>query len=185
MPKLINHDDRRESILTDVSKLILKGSIETLGIREIAKAARVSVGALTHYFGSKEDFYDALVKRAGKRTNWHLRQAISKAKTKKQRLEKLFDYVLNNEEEVLIQFLVVLDAARARTPKERENRAKNRRSERIYFEILVTECQLSYDHARFFITSIIGMLTRRLWTGRSENERPQLDLILRAMSANR
>lgn len=181
MPKLVDHNEKKETILSEVSKLILKGPVESLGIREIAKSAKVSVGALTHYFGSKEDFYDALVKRAGMRTNWHLREAISKAKTKKQRLERILKYVIKNEGEVLIQMLVILDAARARTHQQREKRAKKLRSEQIYFDILVIECELSHDQARFFITNIIGMLTRRLWTGKSEDESHQFDLILKTV----
>ena len=183
MPKLIDHDEKKESILSEVSKLILNGSLETLGIREIAESAKVSVGALTHYFGSKEDLSDALVKRAGMRTNWHLREAISKAKTKRQRLERILKYVVENEAEVLTQILVILDAARARNPQEREKRSKHQRSEQIYFDILVSECELSHDKARFFITNIIGMLTRRLWTRKSEDESHQFDLILKTVGA--
>ncbi|MFN7904745.1 MAG: TetR/AcrR family transcriptional regulator [Pseudobdellovibrionaceae bacterium] len=164
-----------------MSKLILRGSIETFGIREIADSAEVSVGTLTHYFGCKEDFYDALITRAGERTNWHLREAITKAKTKKQRLEKIFDHILKYEDEVLVQFLIILDAARARVPKEREKRAKKQRSEQIYLEILVRECAVRHDQARFFITNIIGMLTRRLWTGKSEDEQPQFKLLLKSL----
>ncbi len=181
MPKIINHHDKKDSILGNVSKLILKGTLETAGVREIAKAANVSVGALTHYFGSKEDVYDALITRAGERTNWHLQKAISSAKNKRQRLVQILDYVLKNEDEMLIQLLIVLDAARSRAVKEREKRAKQERSEEIYFKILVSECELSHAQARFFITNSIGMLTRRLWTGKSIDEKPQISLILKAI----
>lgn len=60
MPKLIDHDARRDLIVDVTWQLILRGGIEHATMREIAREAGFANGALKHYFASK----DAIVEQA-------------------------------------------------------------------------------------------------------------------------
>ncbi|AYY12528.1 TetR family transcriptional regulator [Actinobacteria bacterium YIM 96077] len=64
MPKIIDHDQRRQDIVDVTWELITKGGIEAATMREIAAAAGFANGALKHYFPSKDDIIQATYERA-------------------------------------------------------------------------------------------------------------------------
>ena len=77
MPKIVDHDERRATVLEATWRVISQQGLEAATVREIAKAAGVSNGALAHYFANKDDVliqahklayqrvYDRVADRAG------------------------------------------------------------------------------------------------------------------------
>lgn len=55
MPKLIDHDRRREEIAEATWRVILSAGISAVSIRDVAAEAGVSTGSLRHVFPSKTD----------------------------------------------------------------------------------------------------------------------------------
>jgi AcrR family transcriptional regulator len=55
MPKIVDHDERRQTVLEATWRVISQQGLEAATVREIAKAAGVSNGALAHYFANKDD----------------------------------------------------------------------------------------------------------------------------------
>ncbi|MBI5119120.1 TetR family transcriptional regulator [Candidatus Poribacteria bacterium] len=55
MPKIVDHDSRREEVAQAVWQVIAKRGIGATTIREIARAARCSTGVLAHYFKDKNE----------------------------------------------------------------------------------------------------------------------------------
>lgn len=55
MPKLVDHEERRELIADAVCRLAASGGIEGVSLRHVAAAAGVSVGQIQHYFGTKDE----------------------------------------------------------------------------------------------------------------------------------
>ncbi|RWZ52796.1 TetR family transcriptional regulator [Labedella phragmitis] len=55
MPKIVDHDERRATVLEATWRVISQQGLEAATVREIAKAAGVSNGALAHYFTNKDD----------------------------------------------------------------------------------------------------------------------------------
>ncbi len=64
MPKLIDHDERREHIIDVTWALIVEGGIEAATMREIAAKAGFANGALKHYFPSKAKIVEGTFDRA-------------------------------------------------------------------------------------------------------------------------
>lgn len=64
MPKLIDHDERREHIIDVTWSLIVEGGIEAATMREIAAKAGFANGALKHYFPSKAKIVEGTFDRA-------------------------------------------------------------------------------------------------------------------------
>lgn len=54
MPKIIDHDKRRQEIVDVTWQLIVEGGIEAATMREIASRAGFANGALKHYFSGKD-----------------------------------------------------------------------------------------------------------------------------------
>ena len=55
VPKLVDHDERREELVRAVWRIIAERGIDEVTIREIAREAGYSSGALGHYFENKDD----------------------------------------------------------------------------------------------------------------------------------
>jgi AcrR family transcriptional regulator len=55
MPKLVDHDVRREELVRAAWRVIAERGIDEVTIREIARQAGYSSGVLAHYFENKDD----------------------------------------------------------------------------------------------------------------------------------
>jgi TetR/AcrR family transcriptional regulator, transcriptional repressor of bet genes len=55
MPKLVDHDQRREDLALLTLDVIRTVGIERTTIREIARRGGLSLGVITHYFSSKDE----------------------------------------------------------------------------------------------------------------------------------
>ncbi|GIH28576.1 hypothetical protein Aph01nite_68860 [Acrocarpospora phusangensis] len=55
MPKIVNHEERRQEVVAAARRIILRDGIEAATTRAIAKEAGYSNGVLTHYFSDKDD----------------------------------------------------------------------------------------------------------------------------------
>lgn len=64
MPRLIDHDERRNHIIDVTWNLIVEGGIEAATMREIAAKAGFANGALKHYFASKDMIVESTFERA-------------------------------------------------------------------------------------------------------------------------
>lgn len=54
MARLVNHDERREIFAAAALRVIMREGIAGLTVREVAREAGFTTGALTHYFHSKD-----------------------------------------------------------------------------------------------------------------------------------
>lgn len=55
MPKVVDHDERRETVVSLTAKLIAKDGIGAVSFKGIADAAGSSTAIISHYFASKKD----------------------------------------------------------------------------------------------------------------------------------
>lgn len=55
MPKIVDHDQRRQEVLAATWRVIARVGLDATTIRRIADEAGHSVGVLTHYFTDKQD----------------------------------------------------------------------------------------------------------------------------------
>jgi AcrR family transcriptional regulator len=55
MPKIVDHEERREQIAEAAWRVILKQGMKGATVRNIAKEAGLSLGALRHYFSTQDE----------------------------------------------------------------------------------------------------------------------------------
>ena len=55
MPKVVDHEERREELAAAVWRLASRDGIEAVTVRKVAEEAGWSTGALVHYFSDKEE----------------------------------------------------------------------------------------------------------------------------------
>ena len=64
MPKIVDHERRRREVVSAAWRVINRVGLENATVREIAREAKSSTGAIAHYFASKDDILRAALERA-------------------------------------------------------------------------------------------------------------------------
>lgn len=59
MPRQVDHDARRTEIVQGVWQVIARDGLAAVSMRNVAAAARISVGRIQHYFTSKDELVRA------------------------------------------------------------------------------------------------------------------------------
>src|SRR5687768_17144153 len=71
MPKIVDHEERREELAAAVWRLASRDGLEAVTIRAVAAEAGWSTGALHHYFSDKEELllfaFQTVADRVGRR----------------------------------------------------------------------------------------------------------------------
>ena len=80
MPKIVDHEVRREEIVDAVWKLISREGMASATTRNIANAVGCSNGILSHYFADKAELLHAALHRGYRRVEEQIRESRSRAR---------------------------------------------------------------------------------------------------------
>jgi AcrR family transcriptional regulator len=94
MPKIIDHDQRREEIAQQVNTLISEKGIENTTVRAICRRAGFSSGVLAHYFENREAMFIFVFQ-------WHMSRT-------QQRLASVLELETTNTSELMQQTVKML-----------------------------------------------------------------------------
>jgi AcrR family transcriptional regulator len=181
MPKIVDHDAKRAEITSQLAPLVTNGSIAAMGLREMAKHVGISLGAFSHYFKTKDELLESLFKMYSQNTLALLHQNIDLTLSPQKRILRSIELILQNEEACLVEVLLLVDQARARTSLQRRRRAKSYRFEQVYVDELAKIFGIDHARCRYLLTYIVGLLVRRQWTEPDEDMKKQNELLLAAM----
>lgn len=92
MPKIVDHDERREEILQAAMRVIRAVGLDGTTTRAIAREAGTSSGGLSHYFADKDDILRSILVMTHRRS----RERQAKALAGKSALDKLWALLLDN-----------------------------------------------------------------------------------------
>ena len=67
MPKIVDHEERREEVIAAVWRVIARDGLDASTIRAIASETGASAGVLAHYFKDKDDILTQALKLSHKR----------------------------------------------------------------------------------------------------------------------
>jgi AcrR family transcriptional regulator len=109
MPKIVNHDERRERIVEIVADMLATVGAEKTTIREIARQSGYSRGFIEHYFHNKEELITKTIRWINERSLARADAALE-GKTGLEALEKFSELTLpmtpevRNEWKIRMQF---------------------------------------------------------------------------------
>ena len=78
MPRLVDHEERRRAIVTAASRLIGARGIDSTNMRDLAREAGYTNGALSHYFAGKDEILRAAFEHVFEATNERVRRSIGR-----------------------------------------------------------------------------------------------------------
>ena len=92
MPKIVDHEERREELIAAVWRVIARDGLDASTIRAIAKETNSSAGALSHYFKDKDDILTFALKLSHRRIRERQNRKLDGLKG----VEALRELVLDN-----------------------------------------------------------------------------------------
>jgi AcrR family transcriptional regulator len=92
LPKIVDHEERREELIAAVWRVIARDGLDGSTIRAIAKETDSSAGALSHYFKDKDDILTFALKLSHRRIRERQNRKLDGLKG----VEALRELVLDN-----------------------------------------------------------------------------------------
>lgn len=153
MPKVVDVDQERASILERSLELFARQGYGLVRMRDLAAEVGVSTGKLYHYFPDKRSIADALLAHVGLGDVRAAAVRLSEGKTRRERLRLLGRFVGERRERLGVTLLLALDHRRV------EGGTTARDALRVYRAAL-TE-QIGGDDEVLF-TVVLGLLVRSI-----------------------
>ncbi|ASJ55820.1 TetR family transcriptional regulator [Brevibacillus formosus] len=107
MPKIIDHEKRREQIAEATWRVIVEQGMEGATVRGIAKEAGLSLGALRHYFATQDELLMYAMQLVKERATARIAEvAANEELAPKERFTKIFLELLPTNQEKMVEMEV-------------------------------------------------------------------------------
>jgi AcrR family transcriptional regulator len=107
MPKIIDHEKRREQIAEATWRVIVEQGMEGATVRGIAKEAGLSLGALRHYFATQDELLMYAMQLVKERATARIAEiADNEEWAPKERITKIFLELLPTNQEKMVEMEV-------------------------------------------------------------------------------
>ncbi|MFA4135706.1 MULTISPECIES: TetR/AcrR family transcriptional regulator [Brevibacillus] len=107
MPKIIDHEKRREQIAEATWRVIVEQGMEGATVRGIAKEAGLSLGALRHYFATQDELLMYAMQLVKERATARIAEiAANEEWAPKERVTKIFLELLPTNQEKMVEMEV-------------------------------------------------------------------------------
>ena len=115
MPKIVDHDAQRAAMLDGAFELFADKGYAATSMRSLATGLGVSTGTLYHYFGSKEDIFENMVRRVAERDVSAAIESIPAEADQLLRLQSVFAWICANQTYLSRMLLLIFDFQRHRS----------------------------------------------------------------------
>lgn len=109
MPKVVDHEKRREEILARCFDLFAEHGYGAMTMRKLAKALGVSTGTLYHYFDGKPALFEAMFRWLRARDIQTASEGLPEDASQGERLARLGEFLKANQENLQQAVRVALD----------------------------------------------------------------------------
>ena len=167
MPKIVDRDQYRKELLNKCFEIFAEKGYSSVTMREIGSGIGVSTGTLYHYFPSKESLFEQLIEYLSyEDTKEEALAELGNPPTLAKKVEKLMDYLSQNEDYILKSLLMIFDFCQQKTRLQINNNQTLQQSGKRYEEAV--NCYLGISDpaiAKFIICYVDGLLVRRFYQG--------------------
>jgi AcrR family transcriptional regulator len=165
MPKIIDHEQYRNELLSKCFDIFARRGYATLTMRELAAELKVSTGTLYHYWAGKQEIFEAFVLYLGEKDRAAFFQSAGRPGSLKERLEVLLAYVKANEGYFLKQFFIGMDYFRVKGEELIHNEVMKRSNE-MYRKGFAEYLEIDDQEVITFILSMVtGTVIGRMYEG--------------------
>lgn len=108
MPKIVDHDERRELIAKATWNVIAREGLGGASVRSIAKEANLSLGAVRHYFQTQDELLEFAMQLVDEQVTERIIEHINSPLSPKEQVLNIFMELIPTEEN-LVEMQVYLE----------------------------------------------------------------------------
>ncbi len=169
MPKFVDHDQRRSELLSKCLGVFLEKGYAAVTTRELERVTGVSTGILYHYFDSKEDLFNRLVRYFVEKVTAELADVVITKGDPSARLALIIAYIDAKEDEFWSYFLMLTDYARCVGFARFHEELGFKHAESALVELLSSSLEMPREQAHKTLTHLMGLMIIRFLTGKSSS----------------
>ena len=109
MPKIVDHDQYRQELLSQSFDLFAKKGYASVTMRQLAEGLDVSTGTLYHYFPSKSVLFEQLIDQMSQQDMLRATAELKDSQTLTERIHIIGDFLAENEDYFLKQTYLMMD----------------------------------------------------------------------------
>lgn len=158
MPKIVDHEARKAEIMDHSFGLFATQGYAALSMRGIAKALGVTTGTLYYYFESKEDLFEATVRRMAMQNAAEATADAPEGASPSERLASLLGFVQQNAVPLLQTLQVSMEYQRQRGAQKAH--VWNRATMAVYREALREQLNLTEAQSTVAFGLLIGVVVQ-------------------------
>ena len=155
VPKLIDHDQRREEIAEATWRVILTRGISAVSIRTVAAQAGISTGSLRHVLPSKSDLLVGAIEHVERRARARIQHHLDEPDPRERALDVLCELLpLDAERRAEMEVTIALVAEAPGDPRIRRARDEN-------YVVVLDACRRALDRLRLAGLTAPGLDTEQ------------------------
>ncbi len=162
MPKIVDHDRKREHILTRCFDLFARRGYSAVTMREIARKVGVSTGTLYHYFPAKNELFQQMFELMSRLDTRRAAEEVGEAADRRERLRRLLRFVSINSKHFRNLLLMAMDYYRRHSE---DPAARRFVAETLAYYRRAMRRQLNLVEAgldRLLFSCLLGMLLQQM-----------------------
>lgn len=178
MPKIVDHDQYRQELLTQSFDLFAKKGYASITMRQLAAGLGVSTGTLYHYFPSKHVLFEQLIDQLSQQDMLRATAGLKDSQTLAERIHIVGHFLAENEDYFHKQTYLMMDFYQHEDfEKTRNNDALQKAYER-YQQAISDYIGISDPELiRFVLAQIDGLILHRLYGNETFSIREQVLLL--------
>ncbi len=184
MPKIVDSDQYRKELLHKCFDIFAEKGYGEVTTRQLAQELGVSTGTLYHYFPSKAALFEQLVEELSQQDVLMVAAELEKAKTLKERLYVLGQFLVKNEDYFIKQYFVWVDFCQRQDREKMQNSKFFQQVNQRYQQAIADFLGITEPAIAWFVLSLInGIILERLLGNQKVSLVEQVDLLGKMLTA--
>ena len=175
MPKIVDHAAYRLALLDQCFHLFARQGYGNVSMRKIAAELGVSTGTLYHYFPNKQAIFRQMYLALSQQSITQMTDSIDENASLADRLDVLFNFVRENEDDILNMIFLTFDFYRLRQQNEDDDFIRDAMAD--IRESTRTVAGLSPELSLLLFSAVDGLLMQRFFGREQVNLELQLTLL--------
>lgn len=173
MPKIVDSEAYRLSIIQKTMNLFVEHGYNGLGMRDIAKALNISKSALYHYFPTKEALFEGVADFVVRSDIDQLNTFSSDGLSFDDKASLFIDYIVSQEDGYMSQYYILMDYTRLH-PESGDFLKMNHASQQ-YANAIAHFLGITYDEAMTIYLLLAGVMLQRMLDGKQTDLKKQMN----------
>lgn len=184
MPKLVDHEAYRLSIIQQALPLFVRHGYAGVGMRDLAQQFGISKSALYHYFPTKESLFQGVVEAVVQSDMAQLNAAAVQDAPFADKLDTFIEHLLAHEAWYVQQYLILTEYVRIQSEAEADSARQMQAAADHYATGIADFLGITREEGWALYLQLNGAILQRFFDGKRTDLRTMMAWLLQHLTAH-